>query len=156
MYAFKQKKKGMKIRMIRKIKEEDLTNIMTLWVKGNFKANSFIDKDYWLEIYNQTKVDFLNKFKTYVYVEKNEILGFISIYDNEIKAIFIKENYKRTGIGTKLINYCKENLNENEELTVKIFEKNMTAIVFFSKLKFKNKQIQINQKFKEIEYIMTW
>ena len=59
--------------MIRKIREEDLTKVMTIWIKGNFKANSFIEKDYWLEIYNQVKVDFLEKFKTYVYVENDEI-----------------------------------------------------------------------------------
>ena len=49
--------------MIKKIKEEDLTNVMTLWVKGNFKANNFIDKDYWLEIYNNTKENFLKDYK---------------------------------------------------------------------------------------------
>ena len=119
--------------MIRKIREEDLTNAMTLWVKGNFKANSFIEKDYWLEIYNQVKVDFLENFKTYIYVENEEILGFISIHDDEIKAICVKEENRRNGIGTKLVNYCRDNLEENEELYIKIFEKNMNGILFFSK-----------------------
>ena len=117
--------------MIRKIREEDLTNVMTLWVKGNFKANSFIEKDYWLEIYNQVKIDFLENFKTYVYVENEEILGFISIHDDEIKAICVKEENRKNGIGTKLLNYCRDNLKENEELYMKIFEKNMNGILFF-------------------------
>ena len=142
--------------MIRKIREEDLTNVMTLWVKGNFKANSFIEKDYWLEIYNQVKVDFLENFKTYVYVENEEILGFISIHDDEIKAICVKEENKRNGIGTKLLNYCRDNLKENEELYIKIFEKNMNGILFFSKLQFKNSKVQLNEQFNETEYVMTW
>ena len=58
--------------MIRKIKEEDLTNVMTIWVKGNFKANGFIEKDYWLEIYNQTKLDFLEKLNNN-YQEKDKL-----------------------------------------------------------------------------------
>ena len=41
--------------MIRKITNDDLTSVMAIWVKGNFKGNSFIEKDYWLEIYNETK-----------------------------------------------------------------------------------------------------
>ena len=122
--------------MIRKIKEEDLTKVMTIWVKGNFKANSFIEKDYWLEIYNNMKDKFLNFFETYVYIEDNVLLGFISINNNEIKAIYVKENNRRNGIGTKLINYCKENLNESNELFAKVFEKNMNGIIFFSKLQF--------------------
>ncbi len=142
--------------MIRKIKEDDLTKVMTIWVKGNFKANSFIEKDYWLEIYNQTKVDFLKNFKTYVYIENDEILGFISIYDNEIKALFVKEENRGNEIGTKLLNYFRDNLEEKADIFIKIFEKNMNAIVFFSKLKFKNNKIQLNEKFNETEYIMTW
>lgn len=142
--------------MIRKIREEDLTNAMTLWVKGNFKANSFIEKDYWLEIYNQVKVDFLENFKTYIYVENEEILGFISIHDDEIKAICVKEENRRNGIGTKLVNYCRDNLEENEELYIKIFEKNMNGILFFSKLQFKNSKVQLNEQFNETEYVMTW
>ncbi len=142
--------------MIRKIREEDLTNVMTLWVKGNFKANSFIEKDYWLEIYNQVKIDFLENFKTYVYVENEEILGFISIHDDEIKAICVKEENRKNGIGTKLLNYCRDNLKENEELYMKIFEKNMNGILFFSKLQFKNSKVQLNEQFNETEYVMTW
>lgn len=142
--------------MIRKIKEEDLTNVMTIWVKGNFKANSFIEKDYWLEIYNQTKLDFLENYKTYVYVENDEILGFISICDNEIKAIYVKEEKRGSGIGTKLLNHCRDNLEENIEMYVKIFEKNMNGILFFSKRQFKNNKIQLNEQFNETEYVMTW
>ena len=142
--------------MIRKIKEEDLTKVMTIWVKGNFKANSFIEKDYWLEIYNQVKVDFLENFKTYVYVENDEILGFISIDENEIKAIFVKEENRGHEIGTKLLNYYRNNLEENAELFVKVFEKNMNGIIFFSNLQFKNTKIQLNEQFNEKEYVMTW
>lgn len=142
--------------MIRKIKEEDLTKVMTIWVKGNFKANSFIDKDYWLEIYNDIKIDFLEKWKTYVYTENEEILGFISIDNNEIKAIFVKENYRGNEIGTKLVNYYRNNLKTGEEIFSKIFKKNMKGIIFFSNLQFKNVKIQLNEKFNETEYIMTW
>lgn len=141
--------------MIKKIKEEDLTNVMTLWVKGNFKANNFIDKDYWLEIYNNTKENFLKDYKTFVYKENDEILGFISIDDSEIKAINVKDNQQRRGIGTKLVNYCKENISESE-IIIKIFEKNMNAIIFFSNLEFKNIKIQLNEKFNEKEYVMQF
>lgn len=141
--------------MIKKIKEEDLTNVMTLWVKGNFKANNFIDKDYWLEIYNNTKENFLKDYKTLVYKENDEILGFISINNSEIKAINVRDDQQRRGIGTKLVNYCKENIYESE-IIIKIFEKNMNAIIFFSNLEFKNIKIQLNEKFNEKEYVMQF
>ena len=142
--------------MIRKRKEQDLTKVMTIWVKGNFKANSFIEKDYCLEIYNQVKVDLLENFKTYIYLEKDEILGFISIDNNEIKAILVKEEYRGREIGTKLLNYYRNSLEENTELFVKVFKKNMNGIIFFSNLQLKNSKIQLNEQFNETEYVMTW
>ena len=142
--------------MIRKIKEEDVTNVMTIWVKGNFKANYFIEKDYWLEIYNQMKMNFLENFKTYVYSENDEIIGFISIDNNEIKAIYVKEENRGNGIGTKLINYYRDNIHKDEEVYAKVFKKNMNGIIFFSKLQFKNSKVQLHEKFNETEYVMTW
>ncbi len=139
--------------MIRKIKEKDITQVMTIWVKGNFKANNFIDKDYYLLKFNEMKNKFLNEYTTYVYTENGEILGFISISNNNIIAIYVKEQERRKNIGRKLVNYCR---NFNKNLNVKIFEKNMAAILFFSALGFKNNEIQIDSEFKEKQYIMKW
>ena len=65
--------------MIRKFEPSDTTKVMTIWTKGNFKAHSFIEKDYWLENFNRVKNEYLLEADTYVYVENNEIKGFISL-----------------------------------------------------------------------------
>lgn len=65
--------------MIRRLKEEDITKVMTIWTKGNFKAHDFIPKDYWLENFNKVKNDYLPKADTFIYVEEEEIKGFISV-----------------------------------------------------------------------------
>lgn len=139
--------------MIRKIKKEDLTNIMTIWVKGNFKANYFIDKDYWLVIFNEMKDNFLYKYTTFVYEENDEIKGFISLNNCEIKAIYVKEIYTRNGIGKKLLNYCKNFCNI---LSLKVYEKNINAFLFFSNFGFKNRQISIEDIHNEKIFIMEW
>ena len=100
--------------MIRKFKEEDTTVVMTIWTKGNFEAHSFIDKDYWLLNYNKVKDEYLKKSETYVYTENNEIKGFISILNNEyIGALFIKREYRKQGIGRKLINFVKDKYDKS-------------------------------------------
>lgn len=139
--------------MIRKITNDDLTNVMTIWVKGNFKGNSFIEKDYWLEIYNETKEKFMNVYDTYVFVEENVIKGFVSIKDKEIKAIYVSPSFIRNGIGKKLINFCK---NKYETLILEVYEKNINAILFFSNLGFKNKKIDIEKVHNEKIFIMEW
>ena len=139
--------------MIRKITNDDLTNVMTIWVKGNFKGNSFIEKDYWLEIYNETKEKFMNVYDTYVFVEENVIKGFVSIKDKEIKAIYVSPSFIRNGIGKKLINFCK---NKYETLILEVYEKNINAILFFFFLCFKNKKIDIEKVHNEKIFIMEW
>lgn len=140
--------------MIRKFKEEDTTKVMAIWTKGNFEAHSFIDKDYWLLNYNKVKDEYLKKSKTYVYTENNDIKGFISILNNEyIGALFIKNEYRRSGIGRKLINFVKE---KYDKLTLNVYEKNINAILFYTKLGFINQKIQIDDKTNEKEYVMEW
>ena len=115
--------------MIRKLREEDITKVMTIWTKGNFKSHDFIDKDYWLLNFNKVKNEYLPNSETYVYIEDNEIKGFVSVMDeNYIGALFVKEDSKRKGIGRKLINYCKE---KYDELTLQVYEKNIDATLFY-------------------------
>ena len=140
--------------MIRKFKEEDTTKVMAIWTKGNFEAHSFIDKDYWLLNYNKVKDEYLKKSETYVYTENNDIKGFISILNNEyIGALFIKNEYRRSGIGRRLINFVKD---KYDKLTLNVYEKNINAILFYTKLGFINQKIQIDDKTNEKEYVMEW
>lgn len=139
--------------MIRKITNDDLTSVMAIWVKGNFKGNSFIEKDYWLEIYNETKEKFMDVYDTYVFVEENVIKGFVSIKDKKIKAIYVSPSFIRKGVGKKLINFCKD---KYDTLILEVYEKNINAILFFSNLGFKNKKIDIEKIHNEKIFIMEW
>lgn len=140
--------------MIRKFKEEDTTKIMTIWTKGNFKAHDFIEKDYWLENFNRVKNEYLLKSETYVYIEDEEIKGFISILENEyIGALFVGQDFLREGIGRKLINYCKERY---KYLILNVYEKNINAVLFYVAMEFKNKGIRIDKETGEKEYLMEW
>lgn len=140
--------------MIRKFKTEDTVNVMTIWTKGNFYAHDFIDRDYWLINFNKVKYEYLYKSETYVYTENNEIKGFISIIDkNHIGALFIKKEYIRKGIGTKLINFIQDRY---ESLSLEVYEKNINAILFYNKMGFKNVKTQLNNETQEKEYVMEW
>ena len=140
--------------MIRKFKEEDTVKVMTIWTKGNFEAHSFIDKDYWLLNFNKVKDEYLKKAETYVYVDDNEIKGFISLPNkNYIGALFVRKEYRRNGIGRKLINFVKD---KYDKLELQVYEKNINAMLFYASLGFVNKKIQIDEETNEKEYVMEW
>ena len=140
--------------MIRKFKEEDTVKVMTIWTKGNFQAHSFIDKDYWLLNFNKVKDEYLKKANTYVYVEDDTIKEFVSVLDDYyIGALFVRREYKRQGIGRKLLNYVKERY---DRLELNVYEKNMDAILFYVSQGFVNQKIQIDGETNEKEYVMEW
>lgn len=129
--------------MIRKMKEEDTTKVMTIWTKGNFYAHPFIERDYWISNYNKVKEECLKQAETYVYEENEEIKGFISILNNTyIGALFVAKDFLRQGIGKRLLNYCKE---RKEKLTLQVYEKNVDATLFYLAMGFKNMRIQIDE-----------
>ena len=140
--------------MIRKFREEDTVKVMTIWTKGNFETHSFIDKDYWLLNFNKVKDEYLKRAETYVYVEDDIIKGFISLLNNNfIGALFIRKEYRRQGIGRKLINFVKD---KYDKLELQVYEKNVNAMLFYASLGFVNKKIQIDDNTNEKEYVMEW
>ena len=140
--------------MIRKFKECDITKIMTIWTKCNFYAHDFIDKDYWLLNFNRVKDEYLINSETYVFLENDEIKGFVSLMDNGyIGAICVRLDSLRQGIGRKLINHCKE---KYDKLILNVYEKNINATLFYIAMGFKNTKIQINEETNEKEYVMEW
>ena len=140
--------------MIRKFREEDTVKVMTIWTKGNFEVHSFIDKDYWLLNFNKVKDEYLKRAETYVYVEDDIIKGFISLLNNNfIGALFIRKEYRRQGIGRKLINFVKD---KYDKLELQVYEKNVNAMLFYASLGFVNKKIQIDDNTNEKEYVMEW
>ena len=139
--------------MIRKFKPEDETIVLTMWVKANFRANSFIQRDFWIQEFNDMKDKVIN-YDTYIYEESGEVKGFITIYKKEkILAIVVKQEYLKNGIGRKLINYCKE---RNDCLSINVYENNVEAVVFILRMEFKNMGVKIDNKTNEKQYIMNW
>lgn len=103
----------------------------------------------------------LNNEIVYIALYKNIVVGYLAGSINiqgsyvtkslaEIDNMFILEEYRKYGIGTKLIKkfkqYCKE--NNIEELKVTASAKNHSAIKFYKKNEFDEFEITLKQKLK--------
>ena len=105
--------------------------------KSNIKAHKFISKEYWKNNYNYVKETLPNA-EIYVYVLKENIVGFIGINENFIEGIFIDTN------------------NHRDNLTLSVYKKNINAINFYKKNNFIIISENIDKDTAEIEYTMTW
>ncbi|MEJ8737948.1 N-acetyltransferase [Erysipelotrichaceae bacterium HCN-30851] len=139
--------------MIRKLRENDLTVVMEIWLDSNIKAHYFIPKDYWISNYPVVK-EMLPQAEVYVYEEEDtqQIIGFIGLTDNYIAGIFVKESAQSRGIGTQLLNYVKE-IKTN--LSLNVYQKNVRAISFYQREQFIIQSENTDEN-NEKEFIMSW
>lgn len=101
----------------------------------------------------------LNNEIIYIALDKEKVIGYLAGSINiqgsyvtkslaEIDNMFVLEQYRKYGIGTKLINafkdYCSQ--NEIEELKVTASAKNKNAIGFYMKNGFNEFEITLKQK----------
>ena len=128
--------------MIRSINIDDLFEVNKLLQIFNINYDE--------ENYNK---DFRN---ILVYIDNNRIIGVLSyllIYDRvEIEYIVVDNEYKRKGIGSKLLNSI--NLNGIKNITLEVRESNKEAINFYKKNGFNIVTVRKNYYNGEDGYLM--
>lgn len=139
--------------MIKEFEISNLDRVMEIWLETNIKTHSFISKDYWINNYESVKKA-LPQSEVFVFEEDNEIKGFIGILNKYyIAGLFISQEYQSAGIGSKLVNRCKQCY---PMLNLDVYAKNLKAIDFYKKHGFVIKRQKQNENTKEMEYSMVW
>ncbi|MDY2654104.1 MULTISPECIES: N-acetyltransferase [Eisenbergiella] len=138
--------------MIRKFRNEDLEQIMQLWLQSNIQAHSFIEKTYWKSHYNEVR-KMLPEAEIYVFDSGEGILGFLGLQEDYIAGIFVEENSRGRGIGKHLLHCAKQN---RDSLSLHVFTKNERAVRFYEKEGFKITGEQSDEETGEREYVMEW
>ena len=142
--------------MLKKIKIEDIDNVMELWKEeinksGMPSKNKIILNDY--TSVRKKLVENINS--TILYTEDGIIEGIISVDNlkNEVWLIIVKSSIQREGIGTILLNNIKR---KKTQITTTINSSNEKALLFFYKNGFKKVEEKENEKTKQKDYILDW
>ena len=142
--------------MLKKIKIEDIDNVMELWKEeinksGMPSKNKIILNDY--TSVRKKLVENINS--TILYTEDGIIEGIVSVDNpkNEVWLIIVKSSIQREGIGTILLNNIKR---KKTQITTTINSSNEKALLFFYKNGFKKVEEKENEKTKQKDYILDW
>ena len=139
--------------MIKELDISKIDNIMKIWLETNIIAHDFISEDYWRLNYDLVK-KVLPESTVFVYEEDGEIKGFVGIVEKSyIAGLFVATGYQSNGIGSRLIEKCKECY---PILKLDVYAKNLKAITFYKKHGFKIDCEKENDETKETEYSMIW
>ena len=94
--------------MIRKHTDQDLESIMKVWSSASAIMHPFLDKSFIAKVTSDMRNIYLPGSDTWVYTEDDNILGFVSMIENEIGGLFISPSSQSKGIGTKLVDFVTE------------------------------------------------
>ncbi len=136
---------------IRDIETKDIKAIVELWYQTSIITHDFIPESYWAKNKEAMASIYLPNSKTYVAIEDEKIVGFISMAENYLAAIFVDS--KTQGIGKTLLNFVK---NTRTTIQLKVYTKNTKAIAFYKSQDFKIMSEDTNEETGENEFLMEW
>lgn len=140
--------------MIRRLNENEVTNIMKIWLDASTIAHDFIDKQYWIDKYEIAKNEYILNSETFVYIEDDKVKGFISIINkNFIGALFIDIKSQRQGIGSELTNFAKDTFGE---LSLTVYKDNSNAVNFYKIHNFKIISEDLDEDTNKVEFMMKY
>lgn len=93
--------------MISEYRKAEIDTLVDIWYQSSLIAHDFINKDYWKSKREEMKEKYLPMSENYVISKNAEIMGFISMVDNYLAALFIDAKYQGEGHGKELLNFIK-------------------------------------------------
>lgn len=139
--------------MIKKMELSQLDKVMAIWLDANITAHPFIPAQYWVDHVEPVK-GMLPQADIWVYEESGSIEGFIGIMPPSfIAGLFVAPASQSVGIGSRLMDYCKEHY---EALHLDVYVQNEKAVRFYLKHGFEIQEKKISDSHQEPEYVMRW
>ncbi|UCH93497.1 MAG: N-acetyltransferase [Candidatus Aminicenantes bacterium] len=139
--------------MIREYTESDLESVIKIWLDASVQAHDFVDRNFWQAKADDMRKIYIPKSETWVYLEDNLILGFFSLLEDTLAALFVSPNSQGKGIGQRLIAKAKS-LRQSLKLTV--YSENFRSIEFYMKQGFATVKEQIDEHTGHKEMVMVY
>ncbi|WP_218997501.1 hypothetical protein [Shewanella algae] len=76
--------------MIRSFAKEDMYPLLEIWLTASIDAHDFIAADFWQSQLDNMRRVYIPAAENYVYQHGAEVLGFYSLYENSLAALFVK------------------------------------------------------------------
>src|SRR5690625_6407904 len=116
--------------MIRAYKENDIDILIDIWYKSSLQAHDFIYSGYWESQIEEMKEKYIPMSETHVITNQTKIIGFISMVEGYLAALFIDVAYQNNGAGKELLNFEKRRRNK---IRLKVYKENLSAVRFYEK-----------------------
>ncbi len=138
---------------IRPLQEADLDTVVDLWLKSSIKAHSFIEASFWEGQVNAMREVYIPSADTWVADYEGMLVGFVSLNEEMLAALFVHPFFQGNGIGKQLLQFAME---QSDSLVLSVYKENKRAMDFYRKQGFEAVQEQVDKHTGMPEVIMVW
>lgn len=119
--------------MIRKYQAKDLDSVLELWHEASLIAHPFLTAEFLQKERFKLRAVFLPQSETWVYVREGQVVGFLSLVENEVGGLFVRPSQQRRGVGKALMDKAR---SLHHSLELEVFEANKIGRAFYAKYGF--------------------
>lgn len=130
-----------------------MDQVIGIWLEASIKAHDFVDSVFWESKAKDMREIYIPSAENYVYLNENTILGFFSLYNDTLAAIFVSPSSQGIGIGQQLMKKAK---NVRNQLNLTVYKENYKSIEFYKQCGFKIEQEKIDEHTGHLELVMTY
>lgn len=113
---------------------QDVKAMVTLWYDASLICHDFIPADFWRSMRPDMETLYLPSADNSVAVYQNKVVGFLSLRDDFLEALFIDPAFQNKGIGAQLLAHTKQ---QHGSLTLDVYAQNQAAQRFYERQGFK-------------------
>ncbi|MBB1315633.1 MULTISPECIES: N-acetyltransferase [Aliivibrio] len=139
--------------MIRKYNATDINQVLSIWLNASIKAHDFVAEEFWQSQCENMRNIYIPASETYVCEKDNAVIGFYSLYENHLAAIFVSPEHQGNGIGQQLMTHAKQQRNA---LSLSVYKQNEASYQFYLKQGFSVKSEQADEHTGCMAYSMTF
>lgn len=138
---------------IRRFTESDTDAVLDIWLSASIKAHDFIAPEFWRSRLGEMRRIYLPNAESYVLEKEGVLLGFCSLVENTLAALFVHPEAQGQGGGSALMHHAKAVCTQ---LELMVYEKNESSVAFYLKQGFSAESSGIDEHTGEREIRMVW
>lgn len=139
--------------MIRTFEPRDMDRLLEIWLSASIKAHDFIDASFWQANIESMRDVYIPGWETFVIEGSSGVLGFDSLLDNQLAALFVDPAYQCKGFGKQLLDHAK---CLRKELSLAVYKENTSSVGFYTSQGFKRVKEQIDEQTGHAEFLMCY
>ena len=125
--------------MIRPSIETDIRTILDIWLNASIKAHDFVAADFWQSQVDNMRDIYLPASQSFVFQLDADVIGFYSLNENTLAAIFVSLDFQGKGIGKQLIAHARaqvingnhDDKNDGLNLKLNVYAENEASFNFY-------------------------